>query len=403
MKKIIKRYGLQLATIITLILVVFFVFYLMLYKREPRTHETPFNKLPGWGTQDARMSLKAFLVSCEFFLHQKPDHFVGNSHFNLKAKDFFPACKAAMALRYPGSEDAKLFFEQYFMPYEFNNGFNMKGLFTGYYLPQILGSLNKTLSYQVPIYGVPKNKLDANLPEFGKTMPESRIVGRVKKRNFVPYYTRRQINHGAIDKLAPIFAWVETEVDRLILEIEGSGSVKLTNGDELYLHYDGTNGKQYTSIPGLFIRKGILTKNSANMDNIKSYVKKHPDIANDIFNQNESFVFFTKLDQKVAKGSQGLILTPGYSMAVDKRWVPLGTPLWLDTKAAKAPNEAPSTFQRLMIAQDVGGAIKGPVRGDIYWGSGEEATKIADSTHSKGRYWLLLPKKGKINNPDSLE
>ena len=176
------------------------------------------------------------------------------------------------------------------------------------------------------------------------------------------------------------------------MEIQGSGIIALDNGSRLAVGYIGENGAPYTAIAKVLIDQGVMTRDNASMQHIRSYLDAHPEKIDPVLNQNKSFVFFTTLRNGSALGAQGVALTPGYSMAVDHKWVPYGVPIWLDTTRPDEISDQQNLFQRLMVAQDTGGAIKGVVRGDVYWGAGERATAIAGKMKNQGHYWLLLPR-----------
>ena len=157
--------------------------------------------------------------------------------------------------------------------------------------------------------------------------------------------------------------------------------------------YDAQNGQPYTAIAGVLIKEGTMTRDNASMQGIKRYLEAHPQQMHRVLNQNKSFVFFRKMAQNVALGSQGVSLTPGYSLAIDREWIPMGTPLWLNTTRPDSNNpDKTKPMKRLMIAQDTGGAIRGKIRGDVFWGGGDRATSIAGHMKNSGHYWLLLPR-----------
>lgn len=326
-----------------------------------------FEELPGWDKADVKKSLSAFQLSCKTFLKQEPSQATGSQLIKLKAGDWHPACKAALTLESISEEAARTFFEKWFHPLEFGQKKPVHGLFTGYYAPQLDGSLKKTSKYSTPIYGLPKHK---------------------HKR----HYTRAQIDKGVLKKKAPVIAWIRSPAERLFLEIEGSGVIQLKNGEKLYLGYAGENGAPYTSIGKVLIDRGVLTKDNASKSAIIRYLESHADKANNIMHKNKSFVFFENLKRPMAIGAKDTALTPGYSLAIDKKWIPLGAPLWLDTKRPDVEQNNEKQFQRLMIAQDTGGAIRGFMRGDIYWGTGKIATFLGEHMKNQGHYWLLLPK-----------
>lgn len=328
--------------------------------------KTSFDELPGWDQADAKKSLFAFQKSCNTFLKQDPKHKVGTSHIDLQAGDWRPACKAALSMTSASDDQARDFFEKWFSPVKFEQKRKVRGLFTGYYMPVIPGSLTKTAKFSTPIYGMPKASQK--------------------------HYTRAQIDNGALKDNAPVIAWISSPVERLSLEIEGSGVIKLPDGNTISLGYAGENGAHYTSVGSVLIKKGILSRDKASKNAIQRYLESHPDTMNSILHQNKSFVYFQVMNKTMALGAQGMALTPGYSLAVDHKIVPLGAPLWLSTKKPLASSEKTTPFQRLMIAQDTGGAIRGLMRGDIYWGSGKQATFLGEHMKTAGRYWMLIPK-----------
>jgi membrane-bound lytic murein transglycosylase A len=361
---------------------------------EIRLNPVPFSKLPGWGTGALLTSFSTFQDSCKVFIKQPPEKIVGSEFVELKVKDWLPACTAAFKLPLPHtSEQIRTFFQTWFDAFEFHDGKPVQGLFTGYYMSTLKGSLTKTNQYNVPIYGLPDDLISVNLNLFDPSFKNKKIMGRVnKKHSLIPYYTRAQIDRGAIDGKASVIAWVDNEIDRLFLEIQGSGVIEMSDGTSLYVNYAAQNGAPYTSIAGVLIKQGVMTKDNASMQHIRHYLAEHPSEVRSVMSTNKSFVFFEPLKKNAAYGSQGTELMPGYSLAVDLKWVPIGAPVWLSTVRPSEHSEKKHLFRRLMIAQDTGGAIRGPVRGDIYWGAGKKATSIAGKMKNPGQYWLLLPK-----------
>ncbi len=351
-----------------------------------------FNSLPGWNTADLTTSFKTFKISCDVFLRQPAKKEVGSTYFPLKVEAWYPACRAARKLSNPKEADIKAFFETWFNPGQFYEKDAIEGLFTGYYVPVIAGSLKKTDEYNVPIYALPRNWVTFRLTDFDESLPDRKIVGRVDGHHIYPFHTRAEINEGAIEKHAPVLMWLNDQVDRLFLEIQGSGLVKLPSGQEISIGYAGQNGAAYTSIAGVLINQGVMTRDNASMQNIRAYFKEHPDKMQDVINQNKSFVFFEKQRKAGARGAQGVFLTAGYSLAVDRAWVPLGAPIWLNTTRPDVESKDQVPLQRLLVAQDTGGAIKGAVRGDVFWGEGEKAGAIAGRMKNKGHYWVMLPR-----------
>ncbi len=355
--------------------------------------QVTFKQLPGWESAELKKSLLTFQTSCRAFIKQNPEKIVGTEHIELKVKDWQPACDAALAVNPVTEKTAKAFFHEWFLPVEFYDKKSGPGLFTGYYVPAIKGSYTQSKEFSVPLYETPKDLVTVNLSVFFNDLKNRRIFGRVKNNRLVPYYSRKQINEGALKGKAHVLAWINSPIDRLFLEIQGSGVIELENGQTLSVGYDAQNGMPYTAIAAVLIRKGVMSRDTASMQTIKRYLTEHPEELDAVINQNKSFVFFRKMDQGVALGTQGVSLTAGYSLAVDTQWIPLGTPLWLNTTRpdSQHPNIS-KPMQRLMIAQDTGGAIRGKIRGDVFWGEGDKATLIAGHMKNSGHYWLLLPR-----------
>lgn len=382
--------------------ILFFLFFALYLWQRPTPvvlKSSAFEKLPGWSKTNVEKSFQAFQISCKTFLRQSPEQAVGSQEIHLKVKDWYPACRAAMKMHSITNKSAKKFFQTWFKPLEFYNKKPIKGLFTGYYLPLVQGSLVKTPEYNVPLYGLPNNIVTVNLNEFNSDFANRRLIGRVVDGQLHPYYSREEINQGGLHDKAPVLAWLNSHIDRLFLEIQGSGIIQLPNNDILYVGYAGENGAPYTPIGNVLVKRKIMTKQTASMQSIRAYLEAHPEEILPVTNQNKSFVFFKILNHTAAIGAQGVELTAGYSLAIDRKWIPLGTPIWLDTTHPNENSETQETLQRLMIAQDTGGAIRGQVRGDVFWGAGDAATSIAGKMKNEGHYWLLLPRHSIINLP----
>lgn len=353
---------------------------------------TSFAKLPGWQSTQALPSLRTFQLSCRQVLKQDPSRSMGNRWLALQAKDWQPVCAAATALQTQSEKTAKNFFETWFQPMEFKKNHALTGLFTGYYLPAIDASLTQSRDYPVPIYGVPNNLIQIKLTDFDPELPARQLVGRLKNKRLLPFYSREEIDQGALVNVAPVIAYVRNPIDRLLIEIQGSATLNFTDGTQLSLGYAAKNGLPYTAIGRILIQRNILPASKVSIQSIRAYLESHPEEQANIIHKNRSFVFFQILEKKGAFGTQGTQLTQGYSLAVDPEWVPLGAPVWLSTTYPDPHSDAQHPLHRLMIAQDTGGAIRGTVRGDVYWGNGEDAAAIAGKMKSKGQYWLLIPK-----------
>ena len=263
-----------------------------------------FNQLPGWKNANTLKSLQAFNISCKTFLKKQPDAPVGSPYIPLTAKSWHPPCRAALLIDSTSNKQAKAFFEQWFVPVEFFNHKPVQGLFTGYYLPLVHGSLTKTDHYHTPIYRTPDDMITINLGLFDPALANRQFFGRLKGGTILPYYTREEINQGAISKSASVLAWVNSPIDRLFLEIEGSGFIELTDGSRMALGYASQNGASYTAVGRVLIQQGVMTKDKMSMQGIRHYLESHPDQIDSVINQNKSFVFFEKLSDDLAVGVQ---------------------------------------------------------------------------------------------------
>lgn len=351
---------------------------------------TSFQRLPGWEQDDQSRALVAFRNSCKEILKRSP-----SAPFSLaikagQVKDWQVICLAAEKIKTNDTLVAKQFFETWFQPYLMMNHFNSKGLFTGYYLPLLHGTLEQDKSHQIPIYELPDDLIKMNPVNFGLTFSGKKIVGQLKNQEFLPYPDRKAIDHGAIAN-KHIIAWCDDAIDLFFAQVQGSALMELPNQEKILLGYAGANGRVYTSIGKVLIEKNQLTQKTVSMQTIRSWLQAHPSEIAEILEKNASYVFFKKLLNQSPFGTEHVELTPERSLAVDLAYIPLGAPTWLVTEIpTKESGVIP--FKHLVIAQDSGGAIKGVVRGDIYWGSGDDAEFIAGHAKNLGEYWLFLPK-----------
>lgn len=339
-----------------------------------------FSTLPGWRDDTAATVLPAFLRSCNRLLKLPPDRSVGHDGMGGTAADWYTPCSAAGRLSVNDHETARLFFESLFQPFLVTNNGAPQGTFTGYFEPELPGSRVRQGVYTIPIHGKPSDMVVRE--RGGGAEPQ---VGRMVDGQFTPYPSRSEIESGALNGRAPVLAWVADPVDAHILHIQGSGRIRMDDGTVLRLGVAATNGQKFVGI-GKVMRDRALIED-VSMPSIRAWLKAHPVEAREIMAQNPRYVFYRVNDGEGPLGSEGVALTPERSLAVDTRFIPLGMPLWLETNE---PSGRP--LRRLMVAQDTGTAIKGPVRGDFFWGAGEEAFDKAGRMKSPGRYWLLLPR-----------
>lgn len=348
----IRKKLILLAALALSALIIFTAYYLGLFGAHVVLRKATFAELPNWEQDDHRQAVVSFQQSCGEILKR-----------NAKAQNWKMVCAEATKLSNLNASDARRFFETWFEPYSVTNNFNPQGLFTGYYLPLVHASLKKSAYYSIPIYGLPKNL---------KIYPD-----------------RTAINAGALDNIAPILAWGNDKVDVFFAQIQGSAIAVLPNGKSFLLSYAGGNGHPYTAIGKVLIEKHALTKKTVSMQTIRAWLLQHPEQIDAVLNRNASYVFFQKLKNTNPSGMERVPLTIERSLAVDTRYIPLGAPIWLDTVAPIKNNLV--SYQHLLVAQDTGGAIRGVVRGDVYWGDQMGADEIAGQMKSPGRYWILLP------------
>jgi len=336
-----------------------------------------FSDLEGWGNDASAEALGAFKHSC----------------ISLQTKQAWQNVCAQAQLTPPIDETVRVFFEENFSPYALSGRDGEEGLFTGYYVPELHGSLRRGGEYKTPLYARPDDLISADLGVFKTDLKGQKIVGKVKKGKFIPYDERAAIAKGSLAPRGKPIVWVDSPVDAFFLEIQGSGIVRLKNKKYLLLGYDAANGRPYKAIGRTLAERGEIDR-PVTMPAIREHLAEEgTSDAQNTMNLNPSYIFFRRLPGNDVLGAQGVALTPRRSLAVDPSFIPLGAPVWLDTTDGKG-----QPLQRLMIAQDTGGAIKGVVRGDFFWGAGIEAAEQAGSMQSRGRAVILLPKDMKIDD-----
>lgn len=346
--------------------------------------------VPGFAADHLASALPALQKSCVRIATKKPDMSFGPKDFAGHYADWQAACRLLPAAA--DDAGARGYFTANFNAYQVYGAAGPDGLFTGYYEPRLQGSLTKHGAYTVPLYSRPNDLITVNLGDFKPELKGETIVGRVDKQNLVPYYTRAAIEKGALSLQKNEIVWVNNAVDAFFLHIQGSGEVSLDSGEVLHVGFAAQNGRAYTAIGRELIKRGALAKENVSMQNIRAWLEAHPDQAAEVMNINESYVFFRKLDGAGPLGAEGVALTPERSLAVDRKKLPYGAPVFVDAAAPEGANADAARFQQLMVAQDTGGAITGAVRGDVFWGAGEKATRVAGMMKSPGHDYILLPK-----------
>ena len=335
--------------------------------------------LPGWGDDDLTAAWPAFLQSCRA-LASKPKWLLWRA-----------ACAEAKTL--PANDGAALrrFFEARFAPYLLTNpDGTTSGLITGYYEPLLRGSRRRSATFSQAVLGVPADLLTIELADVLPDLKGMRLRGRLQGNKVIPYYSRADINARESSYADRVLLWVDDAVELFFLQIQGSGRVRLPDGSMVRIGYADQNGHPYQSIGRVLIERGELKPEQASMQGIQAWARANPEKLNELLNANPSYVFFREVAAKAGEGPQGALgvpLSAERSIAVDPRQVPLGAPVFL---ATTQPASA-TPLRQLMLAQDTGGAIRGVVRADFFWGFGEQAGNQAGKMKQQGQMWVLLP------------
>ncbi len=339
-----------------------------------------WTEVEGWADDEPSAAWDAFLRSCS----------------RLKTQAAWrESCTLAEQL--PVSGSVRAFFETHFLPYRVANAEgNVRGLTTGYYEPLLRGSRRKEGPYRFPLYAAPEDLLIIDLAEINPELKHMRLRGRLDGRRVVPYHARAEIERGLPALAGKELLWVDDAVDLFFLQIQGSGRVRLPTGDLVRVAYAEQNGQPYKSIGRYLVDQGELKLEQASMQGIKSWGAENSTRLEALLNQNPSYVFFREMPVADAQnaasagplGALGVALTPERSIAVDPRHIPLGAPVFLATTWP----DSTQPLARLMLAQDTGGAIRGAVRADFFWGFGEAAGTQAGRMRQEARMWVLLPR-----------
>ena len=340
-----------------------------------------FSQLPGWRSDDALAAWPAIVSTCSVLGRRS---------------EWQPFCGAVVAASPGDAEFVRGFLEQHLQPYKVWRVTGRKrektGLVTGYFEPLIFGSRTRDAKYSTPLYRRPDDLLIVDLAEVIPELKGKRVRGRVDGNKVVPYYSR------AASRVAPGLAgheivWIDNALDAFLLEVQGSGRVQLDTGETIRLQYADQNGHPYRSIGRYLADQGVMTIDQVNMPAIRNWLAANPQRVNEVLDSNPSVVFFDEsplTDPSIGpRGAQGLPLTAGRSIAIDPKFLPLGAPMFLSTTQ---PGAGDLPLQRLVVAQDTGGAIRGPIRADFFFGFGSEAGAQAGVMKHDGEMWVLWPK-----------
>jgi membrane-bound lytic murein transglycosylase A len=348
----------------------------------PRLEAARWTDLPGWQEDTLTAAWEAFLASCQG-MAEKP-----------REAAWRQVCAQARTVRGQSESQVRRFFEAAFTPHAvIEADGRAEGLVTGYYEPLIRGSRQPDAQNRIPVWGAPSDMLTIDLGSLYPELAHLRLRGRIENGKVVPYWNRAEIEAGLAAQTAQPLLWVADAVAFFFLQIQGSGRVELPDGSHVRIGYADQNGHPYRSIGRVLIESGELAPSEASMQGIQAWARRHPDKLRALLEENPSYVFFRELprDANAARGPIGALgvpLTAERSIAVDARYIPLGAPVWLATTRPGSP----TPLNRLMLAQDTGGAIKGGARADFFWGFGHAAGQQAGRMKQPGRMWVLLPR-----------
>jgi membrane-bound lytic murein transglycosylase A len=349
---------------------------------EARYDSVAFAALPGWGAAPLAASVRAFVAGCA----RAPLELVMQA-----------PCEAARALPAGDEAAARAFFESTFSAYAITapEG-TAEGTVTGYYEPVLEGSRQRGARYTQPVHGLPEDLVVVDLAAQYPELRGMRLRGRLNGRRLQPYFSRGEIANGNGAFAAPAIAWVADPVELFFLQIQGSGQIQLDTGERIRVGFAEQNGHPYRSLGRHLVERGELTLEQASMQGIKAWAAANPARYQEALNHNASYVFFRELPAAGGPiGALGVPLEAGYSIAVDPRYVPLGAPVFLATTYPLSTEP----LERLVMAQDTGGAIRGAARADFFWGSGPEAGALAGRMRQSGRLWVLWPRGEPLPRP----
>lgn len=364
---------------------------------------TTYAAIAGWVEDDHASAFAAFLISALRVLDREASASTLTVARPQSSPELVEVCRRALELGQHAVSNKQLareFFERHFTPHRvsYTTGSRPAGLLTGYYEPQLTGSRTQSAEFSVPIYGRPHDLVNLIDESERGARAGQRTHARQTADGLTPYFTRAQIDEGALAGRNLELGYVADPVDLFFMQVQGSGLVDFGSGDVVRLTYAGKNGYDYTSVGRYLIDTGEIASEDMTLQALIDWLKADPVRARDVMWQNESYVFFEELgkaSETTARGIDAIALSAGRSLAVDTAFHEIGTPVFVVseslTHAAGIGDSSITGFHRLMIAQDVGSAIRGPERGDLYFGSGSEAGRLAGQTKHEGQFIVLRP------------
>jgi membrane-bound lytic murein transglycosylase A len=336
-------------------------------KGDVKLSQVNFTDLDNWEIDDHKKALQSFIQSCNKFSQMAQNRLIGGQLGEITVGDFRDVCEIAQVVKTMSAKQARNFFENWFKPFLVETRFgNSKGIFTGYYEASLNGSKVKSEKFKYPVYARPKDLASD------------------------PYLSRKDIEDGALENKGLELFYVDDKVELFFMHIQGSGRITLPNGTEVRVAYAGRNNQPYTSVGNYMADKGYLQRDKINAATIKEWMRNNLDEAQEVMNVNAAFTFFKIADGEYVVGGQGVPLTAERSLAVDSDVIPYGFPIFVDTNL-KNKDGSKNKYAHLLIAQDTGTAIKGTVRGDIFFGHGDDAVEKASYMAGQGKYYILLP------------
>jgi membrane-bound lytic murein transglycosylase A len=352
--------------------------------------------IPGWNDDDQLAAYRTFRASCRPIAaqHDLPSGPKADPKaLGISLRD---PCRAARATEISDGAKARGFFEQHFTPLKISRLGEGDGFVTGYYEPVLEGSRTPTDVYNVPVYRRPSNLFVRGFRQSSPDLPnKGQVFRKIGRRKLVPYYDRGEIEDGAIAGRGLEICWLKNPTDLLFAQIQGSARIRLQDSSTVRINYDAHNGYPYTAVGRVLIDRGIIPKEEMSMQRIREWMEQNPDGAKDLRRQNRSYIFFREVnlsDKDEAVGAQGVPLTPGRSIAVDKSLHVYGTPFFIEGQLPIESEQSKTPFHRLMIAQDTGSAITGPARADLYFGAGADAGKVSGRLRHSMHFVMLVPK-----------
>ncbi len=355
-------------------------------KASPLYLPVAYDQLPGWEQENLETFWPALNRSCSRWFKVPDEREIPVGDHRGTADQWKKACASIAQAGF-----SREGIEQAFQPFQISDHLRVDGLFTGYFEAHLRGSRERDETFRFPLYGRPPELVDVDLGRFRESLKGQRLAGVLQGNRLVPFHNRKAIDRGALDQYRLEIAWVDDPIALFFLHIQGSGRLTLRDGREMRVGYAAQNGHPYYAVGRELIRSGEVAAKDMSLQAIRRWLLDHPDRGEALMHLNASYVFFREVRGPGPVGSEGVALTPRRSLAVDRRFIPLGTPLWFSGEVPAVESESES-WRRLVMAQDTGGAIQGVVRGDMFWGFGDEAESRAGRMKHQGRLWVLLPR-----------